>query len=754
MPRTPRPPRRAAPAGFALLGALAAPLPAAAQVALTPPPAGEPTAVLPELTVTGTRAVRPIEEVPQTVQVIERDEIERQLILSPSPSEAISRLVPGYSFTTQTISGASENFRGRSSLVLVDGVPLNTPLQDVSRVLALLDLNAIERIETVAGASSLYGAGATGGTINVITRRPTDGPPRFTVNTALRAFPENLGRSLSPEVSLGVTGRLPTGLDYVMVGSYRHTGRTYDGRGHELPSDALLGQGGADRTESGNIFAKFGYNYDAARRFEVSATVIRLDQNPDFLTLYSPPRARPDFNSPYQGRSVREASQSFSARYTDTAFALGPLSVVGFYNDIEKRFNFSRFSFPYNPLVYYSGNPLSPTSPANQTTLRSTRVGLNVTVDSPLDFAVTGARFTWGGDVIHERTRQELNSGEDVFTPLEQTTLAAFGLLQVPVGPRLTLRGGLRYEHFALAADDFRRPAAYTGVAARTAAGFQPFVLPALQVRGGSFRYDQVTGNAGATFRIAEKTELYGGFSQGFALPEVGSFTRRAGLATAFACPLARPNCLPANASVGYASIAPEAQVVNSYELGVRRRGAGFSAGLVGFISTSDQGVTFDPLTNRISQQEERIWGVELNGDVAVTRRFTVAGLLAYREGRYDSDGDGRIDSFLPNNRIATPLRAVLTGLWTFDDGTFLRVEGVGFTGRNQRIDRSGTRYKTEDGGTVNIAVATPALGGQAYASIDNLLDVSYQNPTATSVRNLPVEAFGRTITVGYRRTF
>ena len=110
----------------------------------------------------------------------------------------------------------------------------------------------------------------------------------------------------------------------------------------------------------------------------------------------------------------------------------------------------------------------------------------------------------------------------------------------------LCLRGGVRYEHFSLSVEDFNRPAAYTGVAARTAAGFQPFVLPALRVRGGDFRYDAVTGNAGATFRLAERTELYGGFSQGFALPDVGPFTRRAGLSTAFACPVARPNCLPA----------------------------------------------------------------------------------------------------------------------------------------------------------------------------------------------------------------
>jgi iron complex outermembrane receptor protein len=594
MSRTfPRPRRTRA--GLVLLGAFVAPLPAAGQESGAPPEPAGAVVTLPEMTVTGTRAPRPIEQVPQTVQVIERDEIERQAILSPSPAEAIARLVPGFSPTTQTISGASENFRGRDVLVLLDGVPLNTPLRDVSRILALIDPNAVERVETVAGASSLYGAGATGGSINIITRRPTEGPPRFSLNPALRAFPANVGRSLSPELSLGVTGRAQTGLDYVVVGTLRHTGRTYDGQGRELPSDALLGQGGADRTDSGNLFARFGYDLDAARRFEVSAMLIRLEQNPDFLTLYSPPRARPDFASPYEGQSVREASQFFTARYTDTDFALGSLSVVGYYNDIEKRFNYSRFSFPFNSLVYYSGNPASPTSPANQTTLYSTRYGLNLTIDSPIGFILPGARFTWGGDVIHERTRQELTDGRDVFTPLEQTTLAAFGLLQVPVGPYLTLRGGLRYEHFSLSVDDFVRPAAFTAIAARNAAGFQPFVLPALRVTGGDFSYDAFTANAGATIRIAENTELYGGFSQGFALPNVGSFTRRAGLSTAFACPVARPNCLPAGATVGYASIGPEAQIVNSYELGVRRRGADFNAGLVGFISTSDQGVTFNP---------------------------------------------------------------------------------------------------------------------------------------------------------------
>ena len=69
-------------------------------------------------------------------------------------------------------------------------------------------------------------------------------------------------------------------------------------------------------------------------------------------------------------------------------------------------------------------------------------------------------------------------------------------------------------------------------------------------------------------------------------------------------------------------------------------------------------------------------------------------------------------------------------------------------------LDQAGTRYKIADGATMNLSVSTPVLGGQAYAAVENLFDAAYQNPTATSVRNLPVESFGRTVTVGYRKTF
>src|SRR5881392_1139085 len=66
----------------------------------------------------------------------------------------------------------------QNTLVLVDGLRL-TESDLESAQLSAIPLESIERIEIVRGAGAvLYGAGATGGTINIITRRSASGETR------------------------------------------------------------------------------------------------------------------------------------------------------------------------------------------------------------------------------------------------------------------------------------------------------------------------------------------------------------------------------------------------------------------------------------------------------------------------------------------------------------------------------------------------------------------------------------------------
>ncbi len=66
----------------------------------------------------------------------------------------------------------------QNTLVLVDGLRLNEPDLE-SAQLSAIPLDSIERIEIVRGGGAvLYGAGASGGTINIITRRGRAGEVR------------------------------------------------------------------------------------------------------------------------------------------------------------------------------------------------------------------------------------------------------------------------------------------------------------------------------------------------------------------------------------------------------------------------------------------------------------------------------------------------------------------------------------------------------------------------------------------------
>lgn len=85
-------------------------------------------------------------------------------ILKNEPGLALGR--DGIWGTQLTIRGLSKS----SIITLVDGNRMETAT-DIAAVLSLIDVNDIERIEVIKGsASSIYGTGALGGVVNIITK--------------------------------------------------------------------------------------------------------------------------------------------------------------------------------------------------------------------------------------------------------------------------------------------------------------------------------------------------------------------------------------------------------------------------------------------------------------------------------------------------------------------------------------------------------------------------------------------------------
>ena len=94
-------------------------------------------------------------------RVIERAEIEQQVQGGKEIKDVLAQLIPGMD-VSRGRTNYGMNLRGRSMMVMVDGVRLNSSRSD-SRQLDSIDPFNIDRIEVISGATSLYGGGSTGG---------------------------------------------------------------------------------------------------------------------------------------------------------------------------------------------------------------------------------------------------------------------------------------------------------------------------------------------------------------------------------------------------------------------------------------------------------------------------------------------------------------------------------------------------------------------------------------------------------------
>jgi vitamin B12 transporter len=275
--------------------------------------------------VIGTRAPTALDRVVADVVVIERDRIRAS---SADSIEDLLRREGGIQLSRNGGPGQSASvlIRGSSAsntLVLIDGVRIGSATLGQTD-LAAISLAQVERIEIMRGpGSSLYGADAIGGVVNIVTRRG-DGAPYLTANIAA-------GNYRSGEGVLALSGS-HSDFDYALSAS----GERSDGVSAILPGDDF-GQFNPDDDgfERSGVQLSGGYRWRPGQRIGASYSASRLDSQIDSAQFLPPaflPDATPDFRSKlgtqlatidYQGTLSDAWSTSLRASYQSDALRSG-----------------------------------------------------------------------------------------------------------------------------------------------------------------------------------------------------------------------------------------------------------------------------------------------------------------------------------------------------------------------------------------------------------------------------------------------
>ncbi|MCM2255304.1 MAG: TonB-dependent receptor [Vicinamibacteria bacterium] len=149
--------------------------PVGVEVELSPTPTHEEEVVV----VATTRSGRHLDDEPLRVEVLSREEIEEKMLMTPGDVVMMLNEMGGMRVqaTAPSLGAASvrvQGLRGRYTRLLSDGLPLHGAAPGGLGLMQVppMDLGQVEVVKGVA--SALYGAGALGGVVNLLSRRPDD----------------------------------------------------------------------------------------------------------------------------------------------------------------------------------------------------------------------------------------------------------------------------------------------------------------------------------------------------------------------------------------------------------------------------------------------------------------------------------------------------------------------------------------------------------------------------------------------------
>ena len=666
---------------------------------------------------------------PNTITIIDRQQLDQQLALTQDLSQVLANLIPAFTPSRQKLTNAGENLRGRKPLYLVDGVPQSTPLREGGRDGHTIDPAMIERIEVIHGANALQGLGASGGIINIITKRAPrkDGETFHDVSVSASVAVPREDDSAGYKASY-VFGTRRGDVDFVGGASLASEGLYYDGDGRAIAVNDV--QGDLMDARSHNLFAKVGWNLDDQRRLQVSANLYELQGNNDYRTVpgnIATGQLATSAPGGSEGEGARNRSTSVVLDYTDHDLAGGFLQTQLYWVDFKALYGGSYWGDFWgdgrDPDWYDQSQNASEKLGGKFSWSRGDLFGMDL-------------RATFGLDLARDSTYQELVYAQIDWVP--ETTyesVSPFVQAEWRFADAWLLTGGLRHERGELQVDDYLTipdqrtvPAGVKGTR--------------YLVTGGTTKTTETLPNLGLVWEATDALKLYASYAEGYTVADIGRVLR--GITAA------------GQRVDNLVDLQPV--IADNQEVGLDYDDGRWLVHLALYRSDSDLGsrLAFDTATQTYAVVRER---TEIKGfDGSLSYRFSDgmrAGLAYARsEGRYDSNADGRVDSDLPGINIS-PDR--VTAFWetSFTPSVDVRLQAS--KALDREFDLRGTPVADFDGyTTVDLLTRIKLPVGMLSVGVENLFSEQYvtyysqstpRNDTYTAGR-------GRVLTVGWSHRF
>ena len=661
------------------------------------------TVSLEEVVITANRIKEKKTDAVANVTIIDQKKLQQFIKIAPDMSHLIGMIEPAMSLSTNTTNNRYQNLRGRSILVLIDGIPQSTPLRATDRDIRSIDPAAVERIEIVKGATSIYGNGAIGGIMNIVTKKSPKNVifgGQTTIGASARdSFKEN--RGFGYRFNQQFYGNYK-GFSYLVDAAMNQTGSAIDGTGEYISPRYGLGD---VRTYNGLV--KLGYQFDDDNKVEAMYNFYQSLQNTPLVASGGKYLERPRIGV-YDTKDP--AAQDEGMRYNHNAY------IKFNSNNIFKRTDLELSAFTqhqYAIFDYRKHNARSPRweSSSGQATVKGEKYGIRTQLTSKFLFSENVfTQLLYGADVLIDKTSQPLVDGRYWMPELTSYNSAPFLQTKTTFFQYYVLKAGLRYDYIDVSVPN------YEVLRLRN-------TDPRVYVKGGNLTYNNLSPNIGIAYNQFKYFQPFISYSQGFSIFDLGRTLR-----AAKADVLSKINTEPVkteNYEAGaYAELSKYVHLSGSYFYTYSKLGSDLKS-VSGFWV--------------VDRTPQKVYGFEVNADIFPTKWLTLGGSFISFEGKKKSTEDGDWDGYMSGTSIPAPKATAYIRV-TPTEYSYLQVNYL-HTGSRDRFSPDNRGVYTEGEGIVYPIDLFSLSAGYTFnksfslaLGIENLTDKVYYTPASMLV--------------------